>query len=314
MADADSGAQPVADFLPVLDAGQADFANAVHALIAGAPSLELVRGCHAVPAGALALADPAGLFWQVPATADAGDLDGQVALLTAGEPLLQALEQALGVAFRPAETVTEWPVDTLWIGVRHDGGEALFGFAPAMQSAARLAPAHRSVIHDTTPRSVRLAFRAASLPLTALEGVGAGDLLCLPAGPLVVNLAGAPPPPIGSQWRWDPADGTLQSAGHIENAEGPAMDSSENAGLAPMLSVPVTVRLPAVAVPAAELATLAEGGTVRLMPLAEGLEVELLVAGRPIATGELVRLGDDFAVLVEQIAGRPAASQPAGDV
>ncbi len=86
------------------------------------------------------------------------------------------------------------------------------------------------------------------------------------------------------------------------------MDSSEAAGGTLSLTVPVTVRLPAIGVAAAELATLAEGGTVRLMPLAEGLEVELLVAGRPIATGELVRLGDDFAVLVERIAGRAAAS------
>lgn len=94
------------------------------------------------------------------------------------------------------------------------------------------------------------------------------------------------------------------------------MDSSGIAGNTPgatvELTVPVTVRLPAVAVPAAELTTLAEGGTIRLMPLAEGLEVELLVAGRPIATGELVRLGNDFAVLVERIAGR-VSTPPAGD-
>lgn len=310
MAEADLPPQPVAGALPCLDEARARFANALHALIAAAPALELQRGCHARPPGALALADPAGLLWQVPQAADGSDLDSQIALLAAYEPLLLAVEEAVGLPFRPARSVSEWPEDTLWIAVRRDALAGLFGFAPPLQSTAALG-ARQLALTPALPMAVRLSFRAASLPLDAVETLEAGDLLCLPAGPLAVELAGAGLAPLGTEWRWRPADGSLFQAGRNEQTEGRAMDSSEVAGSVPTLTVPVTVRLPAAAVDPGELAALAEGGTIRLMPLAEGLEVELLVAGRPIATGELVRLGDDFAVLVDQVAGRARIMDPA---
>lgn len=71
------------------------------------------------------------------------------------------------------------------------------------------------------------------------------------------------------------------------------------------LSVPVTLRLPDTVVTASELDKLADGGTLELGPVVEGLTVSLSVGGRSIGDGELIRLGDRFAILLE----KPAKSE-----
>ncbi len=65
-------------------------------------------------------------------------------------------------------------------------------------------------------------------------------------------------------------------------------------------AVPLTLRLPDRMTSAASLAALRPGMALPLGPLTEGMPVELLVAGRPLARGELVQLGDRFAVLIEE--------------
>jgi flagellar motor switch/type III secretory pathway protein FliN len=50
---------------------------------------------------------------------------------------------------------------------------------------------------------------------------------------------------------------------------------------------------------AASLSSLAPGMTLALGPLTEGMPIELRVADRLLARGELVQLGDRFAVLIE---------------
>ncbi len=63
--------------------------------------------------------------------------------------------------------------------------------------------------------------------------------------------------------------------------------------------VPLTIRLPDRMTSAASLAALGPGTTLPLGPLTEGMPVELRVADRLLARGELVQLGDRFAVLIE---------------
>jgi flagellar motor switch/type III secretory pathway protein FliN len=61
----------------------------------------------------------------------------------------------------------------------------------------------------------------------------------------------------------------------------------------------LTIRLPDRMTSAASLSSLAPGTTLALGPLTEGMPVELRVADRLLARGELVQLGDRFAVLIE---------------
>ena len=63
--------------------------------------------------------------------------------------------------------------------------------------------------------------------------------------------------------------------------------------------VPLTIRLPDRMTSAASLSALVPGTTLPLGPLTEGMPVELRVADRLLARGELVQLGDRFAVLIE---------------
>jgi flagellar motor switch/type III secretory pathway protein FliN len=66
-------------------------------------------------------------------------------------------------------------------------------------------------------------------------------------------------------------------------------------------AVPLTLRLPDRATSAASLAALRPGMALPLGPLTDGMPIELLVAGRPLARGELVQLGERFAVLIEEL-------------
>ena len=74
-------------------------------------------------------------------------------------------------------------------------------------------------------------------------------------------------------------------------------DTPENT--APAFSVPVTVRLPVQHFDAATLGALREGSSLPIVPLTQGLQVELLVGGRKIATGSIAEIGDSFAVVID---------------
>ena len=65
------------------------------------------------------------------------------------------------------------------------------------------------------------------------------------------------------------------------------------------LMVPVTIHLADMAVDQADLARLGETGTFDLGAVHEGLSATLLIAGRRIGQGEIVRIGDRFAVLLD---------------
>jgi flagellar motor switch/type III secretory pathway protein FliN len=65
------------------------------------------------------------------------------------------------------------------------------------------------------------------------------------------------------------------------------------------LQVPVTIRLPEQAISAADIANLKSGATLVLGPVVQGLIAELVVGGKALARGEIVQVGTDFALLVD---------------
>lgn len=163
--------------------------------------------------------------------------------------------------------------------------------------------------------------RGPRLSIDEASGIARGDILLLAEGGWIVQAAG---PPLGP-WSglFDPANGVMvigqpsSGASGLErnrtlNTSPHNPDSNETGGQNGIASfaVPVSIVLPDTSATVGELASLAPGATLMLGPVAAGMEVELRVADRPIASGELVRLGDNYAVLVTAV---PAAAPPVQD-
>ncbi len=140
---------------------------------------------------------------------------------------------------------------------------------------------------------------AARLSLPDAEALGPGDMVLLSRGPWPLTASVAS---MKDGFALDPATGRLGSQFPIGSA---LADHTQDAlpmpdpNFAPALTIPVSVRLGDMALSAADIATLTAGGTVDLGPVAEGLHVHLSVGGRIIGSGEIVRLGDRFGVLLE---------------
>ena len=65
-------------------------------------------------------------------------------------------------------------------------------------------------------------------------------------------------------------------------------------------SVPISIRLPNRMASASELSALRPGATLNIGAVTQGLPVSILVGDQEIAHGELVQVGDQFAVMIEQ--------------
>ncbi len=229
---------------------------------------------------------------QAPAPLRGAVADDLIAVLSAHETVLGTIEQALGLA---AEFSTYGPLqeDVPIITLRREGSVlARLAILVALDPLPAPPP----------PEISRLACTAARLPLADAQRLTGGDLLVLAHGPwpLLAEDGGAfsAPglPPLG----YDPIGGKIipilaQTTATASGASFPMSTSEAAAGL----MVPVTVHLADMAVSQADLARLGETGTFDLGAVHEGLSVTLLIAGRRIGQGEIVRLGDRFAVLLD---------------
>ncbi|MGB7417961.1 MAG: FliM/FliN family flagellar motor switch protein [Erythrobacter sp.] len=303
--------RPAVDSLLAIDPELAASTNRLHRLIAAEPSLDLVRGCHERGAAkdeqVPAFEVEEGVYW-CPLDApchDLADLDGQVAYLSAMEESFLAVERALRLRLAPARIVDEWDAHTRWIELRHAAGRFALGLGADRLSLPSSFDKAQDPAAMRVPIAARLSFRAALLPIPDLERLSPGALLRLPAGPAPATLHTALHREVLAA-SWTARCSTLTP----RDPEGASV-MAENSGTmsTTSLRVPVTVRLPETAIPAGEIETLAEGGTIALAPIAEGLEAELLVSGQIFAKGEIVRLGEDFAFLVDTMNTRSAQLQ-----
>ncbi|MGN7997531.1 FliM/FliN family flagellar motor C-terminal domain-containing protein [Sphingomonas sp. 22176] len=214
------------------------------------------------------------------------------AALDDAEPLLLALEQALGLQLEPDDLGSVADDDALHFVLSREGLDAALLLPCGHPHAANW----RAEADGLTPLAARLPVLAHLLVQGPRLGIAeAGDLA---PGDLV--LVGARPratleaPHFGRAGQLDLAAGSF-----TPHPDGAPMDSSDAAPSPRDFAVPLTLRLPEQRVSAAALADLRPGVALPLGPISEGMAVELLVAGSPIARGELVQLGDRFAVLIE---------------
>lgn len=221
-----------------------------------------------------------------------------VRALAAHEDILGDVEAATGLAAEFADhgrLAQDWPVIAL-----HRGGQAVAQVV-VLSEVAPPAPVAAPVVF-------RAAFVAARLALAEVQRLGAGDLLLLARGswPLVDDetLPGPGHPPLGL----DPETGVV----------GPVLDRPFEGAPPPMsssalpegLTVPVTLHLADMLLTEAELERMTRTGTLELGGVSEGLGVTLAVGGRSIGRGEIVRIGDRFAVLLEGVGAAEPASLP----
>lgn len=221
-----------------------------------------------------------------------------VAALDAADPLLRAAEGALGIALEPdALDLCDGEAGAV-LAIAQAGCSAQLqvpedhpATARWLAEAAALAPASSAV-----PMLFALHLRGPRLSIAEAEALGPGDLLLLPASaPAALHpIGGATLPGVMALARGD----------FTVTVEGETMADRH----APSeFAVPLEIRLPERMTSAATLAALVPGTTLLLGPLTEGMAVDLLVGGRLLARGELVQLGDRFAVLVEE---RPSLDDP----
>lgn len=218
-----------------------------------------------------------------------------IALLDRADPLLARVEAVLGIALEPgAVEVSESPRCVV-LALAAEGVAATIAFAAdhperaaweARALALRPADARLPVV-------LRVLAAGPRLGVAETGALAAGDLVLIGARPAAVLEA---------------SDGSaltgqldLATGGFTLHPEGDPMASEPAASAAQRdFAVPLTVRLPDRATSAASLAALRPGTALPLGPLTDGMPVELLVAGRLLARGELVQLGDRFAVLIEE--------------
>lgn len=224
-------------------------------------------------------------------------------LLVEADILLSALELKIGAEIEPDHISERAPQGNQLIEVDFYRGATLLhrmwlGFPTGFRLPSD--PAMESINTTQAVVVVSLHSVAASLDVDDASAIGAGDLLILRGGNWQTTLE----TPFGTvQGLLDPNINQFSIA-HGETMQGQSMTSDDNAGEGGgfgALRVPVSVRLPDQSLTIEELGKLRAGLAVPVGQVSAGMMVELLVAGRVIAKGELVRLGEQFAVHIDSL-------------
>jgi flagellar motor switch/type III secretory pathway protein FliN len=237
------------------------------------------------------------------------DTDLACDMLDAAEPLLQTIEDLLSMTLEPNDLRPRAQIMqgraaslvatlssanlTLWMALPPDAVDI-----GAWRKKAASLPSKPAVV----PVQIMVMLSAARLTLDQAASVASGDMLLLARNiPAMVT----------------PAEGVLvdEVNGHFECRSGAfcagtvfddgdtemADDNPEqSSSTAPAFTVPITLRLPGQFIDAGTLAALASGYVLPLSPLVQGLQVDILVGGKRIARGEIVELGDSFAVHIDE--------------
>jgi flagellar motor switch/type III secretory pathway protein FliN len=241
-----------------------------------------------------------GVRFRVPGGAplDAGRVGDAVALLDHADPLLARVETILGIALDPDAVEEQAPDASAILSLAADAIAVTIAFPISHaerpeweQRAQALRP-----MDARLPVVLRVLATGPRIGITEAGDLAAGDLILIGARPGTV-IEGGDGSVLTGQLDFASGNFTL-------HPEGTPMAAEPAASAAPRdFAVPLTLRLPDRATSAASLAALRPGTALPLGPLTDGMPVELLVAGRLLARGELVQLGDRFAVLIEERAG-----------
>ncbi len=231
-------------------------------------------------------------------------LEACVDALNAIDPLLDLIEDRLGVSFEPTGLGALDPSLLLQFSVESSNGAGVYSHIVIAGQAAHFDPSvlqangeKRASDLSSMPCPFRVVIRCSGLSVEDAAGVDRGDLL------IIENRAMADliwPVEPGSMIAVEKQSGWLDmETGHF----GCALTGEDEMSDAPKLhgfSVPVTIALPVRTTSLESLSSLQPGASLPLGAITEGLIVEVTVGGRAIARGEIVQIGDRFAVHIEQ--------------
>lgn len=232
-------------------------------------------------------------------------LTEMVGALDAAEPILSEIELRTGFPLEPAEAVSLLPESSLVFEVSSSDGQHLIHLAlsPNFVAPAALHKMFDALEIDwsSVPVAFEIHITGPSLSVEAAAAIAAGDLLLIGSMAAAARLVW-PVEPAQQQritGRYDMLSGQFTA-----NGTGGAMESSAangtNANASAGFSVPISIRLPNRMASAAELSAMRPGTTLNIGAVTQGLPVSILVGDQEIARGELVQVGDQFAVMIEQ--------------
>lgn len=250
-------------------------------------------------------------------TGAGGGTDAAVAarLLAAIEPLVVALESALGADLHPEGLAVDPPDDAILLRLdascpRHAIRHRLIVAAPGEGKVASptLPPAESALLASLrAPWSATIV--APSLPATHLGTIATGDLYLLGLAPLVARIL-LPGQRSAVQGRLEPMKGsmTLQDEIVPAPADRTETEPAANAVDWEQMKVPATIEIAGGLLSARDVAGLAPGSVLPVRRSGGTLAVRVIAGGAVIGGGELVAVGDGFGVLFTSIAGDPAGA------
>lgn len=232
-------------------------------------------------------------------------------LLPAIEPLVAALESALGEDLRPSALVTEIPDDFILLRldaacsrhtIRHRLLVAFAGEGAVMPSP--LPAAAPPLLANLRTRWTAV-IDAPALPARRIGTVRRGDLLLLGLGPLRARIK-IPGRDVALAGRLEPLKGSMTLQEDIVPA--PAPDRSTSDGNAPQdweaLTVPTRIEIEGGLISGRDIAGLAAGSVLPVPHTGGILRVRVVAGNTAIGRGELVAIGDGFGVLFDQVDGQ----------
>jgi predicted RecA/RadA family phage recombinase len=220
-----------------------------------------------------------------------------VAALDAAEPLLSEVEARTGIILDPAEAVATPPENSLIFEIASADAQTIIclAFTPEFLPPHSLQTSFETLEIDwhKVPVAFETQIAGPALGIEAAAELTAGDLIFV-GGMVAARLI----PIQGNKitGRYDMGSGQFTA-----NAIGESMEpGTANGASGTGFSVPISIRLPGRMASAADLSALRPGTTLNIGALTQGLAVSILVGDQEIARGELVQVGDQFAVMIEQ--------------
>ena len=228
-----------------------------------------------------------------------------VCALDAAEPILSEIEQRTGLILDPVETVSAIAENSLVFEVSSSDAQHLIYLAlvPDFVASAGLHKMFGALEIDwaSVPLAFEIQISGPSLGIEVAAAIEAGDLILIGGMFAKARLIWSvePAQTQKTMGRYDMFSGQFISNGTGGSMEpGATQDANGNASAG--FSVPISIRLPNRVTSASELSAMRPGTTLNIGAVTQGLPVFVLVGDQEIARGELVQVGDQFAVMIEQ--------------
>jgi type III secretion protein Q len=238
-------------------------------------------------------------------------------LLAAIEPLVVALESALGADLHPEGLATDPPEEAILLRLdascpRHAIRHRLIVAVPGEgEVAAPALPAADNALLATLRARWTATIDTPSIPTSHLGTIGTGDLYLLGLTPLVARIV-LPGHRGIVRGRLEPTQGSMTLQDQIVPSSADVSEPPQSTGSGAMdweqMKVPATIEIEGGLLSARDVAGLAPGSVLPVPRTGGTLPVRVVAGGTVIGAGELVAVGDGFGVLFTSVTGDSGAA------